>query len=308
MATQLILGVDGGGSRTRALIADADGRVLGAGNGPASNHYGVGLDRAMAAVSEAVAAAGAQAGLVGRPQLGAACFGLAGVNRPVDEEVLRRALDERGFAPRFEVVNDVELVLAAGTGGEWGIALVAGTGSICHARTPDGRTARAGGWGYILGDEGSGYSIASHALHLATQTADGRARAPRILAEVLRHWSLEEPEQLLGRIYRRDTTIGEIAALTSRILPLAEEGDPAAIELVDRAAAQLAELVDAVAEPLALDAEGPAPVALAGGVLRSSPRIRSELVRRARTPLGPTSVVTDPAQGAVLLARRLLLG
>ena len=306
MATSLTLGVDGGGSRTRALIADADGRVLGSGNGPASNHYGVGVDGAMAAVAEAVAAAGTQAGLGARPELGAACFGLAGVNRPVDEEVLRRALDERAFAPRFEVVNDVELVLAAGTGGTWGIALVAGTGSICHARAPDGRTARTGGWGYILGDEGSGYSIASQALHLATQTADGRARAPRILAEVLGHWSLEEPEQLLGRIYRRDTTIGEIAALTSRILPLAEEGDPAAGELVDRAAAQLAELVDAVAEPLALAAHGPAPLALAGGVLRSSSRIRSELIRRARTPLGPAQVVSDPAQGALLLARRLL--
>ncbi len=305
-ATELYLGVDGGGSRTRALIAGRDGPVLGAGNGPASNHYGVGVDGAMDAVAEAVGAAAAQAGLGAAVELRAACFGLAGVNRPVDEQVLRRALGERGFAPRFEVVNDVELVLAAGTGGAWGIALVAGTGSICHGKTADGRKARAGGWGYILGDEGSGYSIASQALRVATQTADGRAHATRLLAEVLHHWDLEEPEQLLGRVYRRDTTIGHIAALTSRILPLAEEGDAAAVDLVDRAAAQLAQLVDAVAEQLAF--EQPPPVALAGGVLRSSARIRSELTRRARTPLGPATVVTDPAEGALLLARRLTPG
>jgi N-acetylglucosamine kinase-like BadF-type ATPase len=302
----LFVGVDGGGSRTRALLGDGDGRVLGAGNGPPSNHYAVGVDGAMAAVAEAMAAAAAQAGLEARPQLTAACFGLAGVNRPVDQEVLERALRERAFAPRFAVVNDVELVLAAGTVGGWGIALVAGTGSIAHGKARDGRTVRAGGWGYILGDEGSGYSIASQALHLATQTADGRASAPRILGEVLRHWSLDVPEQLLGRVYRRDTTIGEIAALTARILPLAEEGDPAAIELCDRAASQLAQLVDAVAQPLGFEPSDPPPLALAGGVLRTSPRIRGELVRHARTPLGPTTVVTDPAQGALLLARRMV--
>ena len=305
-AKELYLGVDGGGSRTRALIAGPDGPVLGAGNGPASNHYGVGVEGAMDAVAEAIAAAAAQAGLGADVELRAACFGLAGVNRPVDEQVLRRALGERGFAPRFEVVNDVELVLAAGTGGGWGIALVAGTGSICHGKTPDGRKARAGGWGYILGDEGSGYSIASQALRLATQTADGRAHAPGLLAEVLHHWDLEEPEQLLGRVYRRDTTIGQIAALASRILPLAEQGDAAAIDLVDRAAAQLAQLVDVVAEQLAT--EQPPPLALAGGVLRSSARMRSELTRQARTALGPTTVVTCPAEGALLLARRLTPG
>ena len=302
-ATELFVGVDGGGSRTRALIAGRDGPVLGSGNGPASNHYGVGVDGAMEGVARAIAAAAEEMG--GPVQLTAACFGLAGVNRPVDEQVLRHAIAERGFAPRFEVVNDVELVLAAGTGGAWGIALVAGTGSICHGKTRDGRKARAGGWGYILGDEGSGYSIASQALRLATQTADGRAHAPRILAEVLHHWDLDEPEQLLGRVYRRDTTIGQIAALASRILPLAEQGDEAAIDLVDRAAAQLAQLVDAVAEPLDFGADDPPPLALAGGVLRSSARMRSELTRRARTPVGAATVVTDPAEGALLLARRL---
>ncbi|HWM84248.1 MAG TPA: BadF/BadG/BcrA/BcrD ATPase family protein [Kofleriaceae bacterium] len=300
--TSVYLGVDGGGSRTRALIGDADGRVLGAGNGPASNHFAVGVDGAMAAVAEAVAAAGQQAGLGPRPEVSAACFGLSGVNRQVDREALGRALGERGFAPRFDVVNDVELVLAAGSGEGWGIAIIAGTGSIAHGKTRDGRTARVGGWGYILGDEGSGYSIASQALRLATQTADGRARAPRILDEVLRHWKLSEPEQLLGRIYRRDITIANIAALATRILPLAEDGDPPAVELVDRAAAQLAQLIDTVAG--ALDLEEP-PLALAGGVLRASPRIRREVVRQARTRLGPESLVADPAQGALVLAARL---
>jgi N-acetylglucosamine kinase-like BadF-type ATPase len=298
---QLYLGVDGGGSRTRALLGDRDGRVVGSGNGPPSNHYAVGVDGAVAAVAAAVAAAGAQAGLGERPPVSAACFGLAGVNRQIDHDLLARALGDHGLAPRLVVVNDVELVLAAGTDEGWGVAIIAGTGSIGHGKAKDGRTARAGGWGYILGDEGSGYSIATQALRLATQTADGRAEAPSILAEVLRHWNLDEPEQLLGRVYRRDITIAEIAALTTRILPLAEAGDPAAVELVDRAAEQLARLIDAVAEPLALERP---PLALAGGVLRSSARLRREIATRVREPVGPASVVTDPAVGALRLARR----
>jgi N-acetylmuramic acid 6-phosphate etherase len=300
-AKDIYLGVDGGGSRTRALLCDGEDRVLGAGKGPPSNYHAVGVDGAVAAVAEAVAEAAEQAGLGPAPVMTAACFGLAGINRPVDEETLTRALGEKSFAPRIQVVNDVELVLAAGTGGAWGIAIVAGTGSIGYGKAPGGDTARAGGWGYILGDEGSGYSIATQALHLATQTADGRAQAPRILAEVMAHWSLDQPEKLLGRVYRRDITIAEIAALTSRILPLAEEGDPPALELADRAAGQLAQLVDAVAGALSLSA---APLALAGGVVRASARIRAELVRRARTRLDPVTMVSDPAAGALLLARR----
>ena len=302
MSAEIYLGVDGGGSRTRALLCDGQGAVLGAGKGPPSNYHAVGVDGAVGAVAAAVAEAAAQAGLDPQPPMRAACFGLAGVNRPVDQETLTRALGQRGFAPTIQVVNDVELVLAAGTGDAWGIALVAGTGSIGYGKAPGGATARAGGWGYILGDEGSGYSIATQALHLATQTADGRADAPRILAEVMAHWNLDEPEKLLGRVYRRDITIAEIAALTSRILPLAEEGDPAALELCDRAAAQLAVLADAVAGALSLTE---APLALAGGVVRASARVRAELVRRARTRLDPVTMVTDPALGALLLARRL---
>ena len=313
---EILIGVNGGGSKTRALVADREGRILGAGHAASSNYHAVGIDRALDRVGEALAAAwdqasGAAAGAgAADPGRGAvrACaggFGLAGVNRPGDREVLERAIRGRAFAPeRFEVVNDVELLLEAGTGQGWGIALVGGTGSIGYGKSPAGQRARAGGWGYILGDEGSGYSIALGALRLATQTADGRADAHRVLEAVLAHWGLDEAEQLLGTVYRPDMTIAEIAGLTSRVVPLAEAGDPAATALIDRAAAAMAALVDAVADALAL---GPAPLAMAGGVLRSSAFVRNQVLRYSETDISGHWVVVDPALGALAIARRLLV-
>lgn len=298
----LVIGVDGGGSKTRALVADADGRVLGAGDGPSCNHHGVGVNAAFAAVASTIDAAFDAAGIHDRADVAAAAFGLAGVDREIDRKMWHQILADRGIAPRIDVVNDIELVLAAGCDEGWGVALICGTGSIGFGRAPDGRTARAGGWGYILGDEGSGYSIAIAALRLATRTADGRAHAPSILDAALAHWGLESAEQLLGTAYRPDVTIAELAKLATRVVDLAEAGDLTARAILNDAARALAELVDAVVAPLSLDSP---PVALAGGVLRASPFLRDRVLASTRTPLGPHRIVDDPAIGAVRLAQRV---
>ena len=176
---ELLLGLDGGGSKTLALLADAEGRVIGRGIAGASNYQNIGETAAWAALDTAIAAAFADAGL--EPSAVAAVgLGLAGVDRPED-----RALFEGWAARRFGgapvvIANDAELVLAAGTPDGWGIALISGTGSIVFGRSPQGEMARAGGWGHIMGDEGSGYAIGVEALprgHAPRSTA--AARPPR---------------------------------------------------------------------------------------------------------------------------------
>lgn len=301
MSGELVLGVDGGGSKTRALIATLDGRVVGAGVAGSCNHHRVGVAGAVAAVLEAIANAGLAAGLGASPALRAACFGLAGIDREVDRRTLSEALIGREIAPRFEVINDVALVLAAGSAERWGVALNAGTGSLAFARSPDGRTARSGGWGHLCGDEGSGYSIAVAALHLATQTADGRADADRVLEEVLAHWGVAEPDGLLDVLYRPDLAIAEVSSLTTRILRLAEDGDGPALELAGQAAAHLAALVDTVVATLGLERP---PVAMSGGVLRH-PFMRAAVVKQVVAALGPDRLVDDPALGALAIARDL---
>ena len=129
-------------------------------------------------------------------------LGLAGVDRPED-----RALFEGWAAGRFGgapvvIANDAELVLAAGTPDGWGIALISGTGSIVFGRSPHGEMARAGGWGHILGDEGSGYAIGVEALRAVMRAFDGRGPATALTDAVLLHWSLKTPPDLVGRVYR----------------------------------------------------------------------------------------------------------
>jgi N-acetylglucosamine kinase-like BadF-type ATPase len=300
---ELILGIDGGGSKTRALVSDRAGTILGTGTAGTSNYQSVGFVAATAALREAVAAALRQAHLDRQTPIAAACFGLAGVGRPPDHDLFRHWLDDYRIAQQQIIVNDAELVLAAGTPAGWGVALICGTGSICFGKAPNGMTARAGGWGYLLGDEGSGYAIALHALRLATQTADGRAAADGILSAVLQHWHLDEPSQLVSYIYRPEVSRTEIAMLARRVIDLAGAGDQDALGIVDAAAKELARLVAVVVQRLSLVES---PLALGGGLLGENSCLRIHLLQHAGVPLGPVEYVDDPAVGALVLARQLL--
>lgn len=299
----LILGVDGGGSKTRALLADRAGRVLGAGSAPSSNYQAVGFAAATAAILAAAQQAAQQAGYAGMPRVAAACLGLAGVDRPADAARFDAWVREQGLAARWAIVNDAELVLAGGTPAGWGVALICGTGSIAYGRAPDGRVARAGGWGYLLGDEGSGYDLALRALRLATQTADGRADAQALLQAILATWQLGDASELIGYVYHPEMTRAAIAGLARVVLELAEAGDAHAAALVRSAAEELARLVEAVMRRLDLHAP---PLALGGGLLTASPRLRAALDAAIGVPLGPQQIVSDPAQGALCIAQRSL--
>lgn len=302
--SNLILGIDGGGSKTRALLADRAGAVLGVGTAGSSNYQSAGFAAATGALQAAIADAFQQAGCEsGRRAVTAACFGLSGVDRPDDQALFERWLGTQPIAERWTIVNDAELVLAAGTPDGWGAALICGTGSICFGRAPDGRTARAGGWGYLLGDEGSGYDIGVQALRLATQTADGRADADALLQMVLDEWQLAEPFALIGYVYRAEMTRATIAALARRVAALAERGDPYAQQIFDQAGHELGRLVAAVTRALDLDQP---PLALGGGLLGAQRSLQAAVQRCADVPLGPLRYVSDPAQGALVIARRLL--
>lgn len=300
---ELILGIDGGGSRTRVLLADRSGSIIGSGAAGSSNYQAVGFSAATQALLAAIAEARYSAGVPDEAPVAAACFGLAGVGRPLDQARFLAWGEQHNIARMIHVVNDAELLLAGGTAERWGVALICGTGSICHGRAPDGRTARSGGWGYLLGDEGSGHAIASHALRLATQTADGRAQAPGLLRLALEYWGLAEPPQLITHVYQGGVSRTDIAALAGPVAALAEEGDPGAQQVIDQAGADLATMVAAVVR--ALDLQRP-PVALSGGVILSSKRLRASLGAHSKVELGDITRVDDPTTGAVVIARHML--
>jgi N-acetylglucosamine kinase-like BadF-type ATPase len=299
----LLLGIDGGGTHTSALLATGAGQVIGRGAAPGSNARAVGMAAAAAAIRAATAEALAAAGLPADTPLAAACLGIAGVGRPEHRAEMQEWAESVHLAQRCLVVTDVEPVLAAGTPDGWGVALISGTGSCCFARSPDGQTLQVGGWGYLLGDEGSGYDLALRALRLATQTADGRAAAHALLAAVLAEWDLTEPTDLVAQVYERGLTRPELAALTRPVLALADAGDADALGLIDQAAVDLALLAVTAARRLEL---ADPPLALAGGLLRASADLRLRLADRLGAGWGPTTLVAHPAQGTLILAQRLL--
>ncbi len=299
----LLLGVDGGGTQTSALLATRAGQVIGRGAASGSNPRAVGLAAATAAIQAATAEALAAAGLPAGTLPAAACLGIAGAGRPVHKAELQAWAESVHLAQRCLIATDAETVLAAGTPDGWGVALISGTGSCCFARSPDGQTLQVGGWGYLLGDEGSGYDLALRALRLATQTADGRAAAHALLAALLDAWGLAVPSDLVTQVYARGLTRPELAALTRPLFALAEAGDADALRLIDQATADLALLARTAARRLAL---ANPPLALAGGLLGAGAALRARLADRLGAGWGPTTWVADPAQGALVLARRLL--
>jgi len=290
---RLLLGVDGGGSQTRALLADETGRVLGAGTAGASNYQSVGFAGAAHGLRAAIAEAWRGTGQPPEAPVEAACFGLAGIGRPDDRARFEAWAATSGIALRYAFVSDAELVLAAGAPKGWGVALIAGTGSFCWGRATDGRIARVGGWGYLLGDEGSGYDIVLQALRLATQAADGRADAHAILRAVLEHCRLDSPDRLIAYVYTPKRTRAEIAGLSAPLLALAAAGDHHAAALLERVAAELAGMLEATIAKL--DLRQP-PIAMAGGLLGTSAGLRTSIVERVRGELGPISYVEEPSE------------
>jgi N-acetylglucosamine kinase-like BadF-type ATPase len=310
MSTEYLLVVDGGGTKTQAIITDMAGKVRGRGLGPSSNLHNVGFVETCRALTTAIEGAllhvlppGTRSAGPGwrSVTIAAACFGMAGVDAPSDEAEMSQWVREQGITPRFMVVNDAELVLAGGTPEGWGVALISGTGSVCLGRGPNGRSVRVGGWGPLLGDEGSGYDIAMRALRLATQSADGRAEAPALLQAALQQWSIVDPAVLIRWVHDPARTPAELAGLASAVMALAGKGDPGARRVVDEAAQELARHVDTVVRRLGLKKP---PLALAGGLL--SGHMRSTVLAAIKSEVGAATYVSDPSQGAVVLARRLI--
>jgi N-acetylglucosamine kinase-like BadF-type ATPase len=288
-ADALFVGVDGGGSKTLAVVVDAGSIERGRGQAGGSNYRAVGLEPAVRHVEEAIARALADAG--GASQLAGAWLGIAGIDHPDDSRLLLDRL--RTVAPSVRLTNDAELVLS-GLPECVGIALIAGTGSIALGRNAAGHAARAGGWGHLLGDEGSGYDLGRRALQAAARAADGRGSSTALLPLILQEWGLRTPDELIERVHGESETAG-IARLSSLVVRAAHEGDGVSAGIVRRAAAELALAAEAVAAALGFDES--VPLALGGGLLLYEVALRDQVLRRLarRRSLPEVALVAEPA-------------
>jgi N-acetylglucosamine kinase-like BadF-type ATPase len=297
---KLFLGVDGGQSSTTALVGDQAGRVVGAGAGGPCNHAAAGEGRARLtqAVADAVGQACAHAGLAaGSVVFEAACFGMSG--GPDDKrDILAGLLG----AARLLVTTDAVIALAGATAGEPGIIVIAGTGSIAFGRNAEARTARAGGWGYIFGDEGGGFDLARQALRAALRMEEGWGPVTELRRVLLEATGAENVNAVMHRFYTPEWPRARVAQLARLVDTAAMEGDAVALDLLRANAQHLAELCAAVRRQLWRPGE-PAYVAYIGGVFKSRvilERFRQLVELEDGCRCGPP--VYPPTAGALLEA------
>lgn len=310
MSDTLVLGVDGGGTSTEAWLAAPGARVLGRGKAGPSNAKAVGNTAARRALGDAIAAAFADASLTPVP-VAAACFGLAGFDRAVDKELLTSWAAEARWTDRLLLGNDGDLVVAAGTSQGWGVGVIAGTGSIAVGRAPDGRKARAGGWGHLIGDEGSAYAVVLAALRLVARRADGRdpvrPGGDPLTTQLLRALGVKTPAEIVSALYAPDFDRTRIAALAPEVLAAVDEEPDLVKHLLNPAAFALAEQVSAVARTLGFPT-GELPLAIGGGFLLSSKDLMEQVIANLGL-IGLNVIATtvpEPVRGAIVLAEQSL--
>src|SRR5262245_5458830 len=243
LCLMFVIGIDAGGTKTVCQLADERANVLAEARGPGANLQAGGeleVEKALHAVM--AEALGRDRSI--RPN--AICCGMAGVDRPEDVAAVRAILTRIGQKADLLIVNDALIALEAGAPGEAGVVIVAGTGSIAYGRDAHGNAARAGGWGHVLGDEGSGYWIGRLALRAVVRHADGRGRETALTPRLLQHFHVSRAAELIQKIYHGDVGPRAIAELAKYVEAAREEGDAVAGAILNSAVDELITAATAV--------------------------------------------------------------
>lgn len=299
---QLVVGVDGGGSKTHVFLANGRGKELGSliGDGSAVRP-GEALTSAET-IGALVRDALTNAEITDKPSLLVA--GVAGTGREKERKALLRALQGEGLADEVQVVTDADVALADAFGAEGaGILLVAGTGSVAYGRGPAGAFRRCGGWGPDVGDEGSGAWIGRRALSVVTSSADEREPETRLMGALMTALELETIEDIIP--WAAKATPKDLAAIAGHVTTLAADRDLRANSICTLAAEELVVHIRTLARQLFVDERAAFPVALAGGLMTRGSFMRRLVEHRIKTAVPGAQLHGEeviPARGAVKLA------
>lgn len=299
---KLFLGVDGGQSRTKALIGDETGRVLGSGSAGPCNHAGTleGAHKLLSAVTESLVNACERAGIdASHVQFETACFGMSG--GPADKQTLLSTIVS---ARKVVVTHDAMIALAGATALEPGVVTIAGTGSMCFGRNAESKTARAGGWGFVFGDEGGAFDIVRQALRAALRFEEGWGPETLLHSALLDRTGARTANDLVHEFYTADWPRARVATLAKLVDEVALEGDEAAGDILRRAAQELAALTASVRAQL-WRVEEHVKLCYTGGVFHSSillERFRTLVTLEERNRC--EAAAYSPVVGALLEAYR----
>ncbi|MFG0267525.1 MAG: N-acetylglucosamine kinase [Rhodopirellula sp. JB055] len=257
----LILGIDGGGTKTVAWLARCDFtsktdvtntmEIIGRGRSGPSNVRGVGFETAFNHLNQAIERAFVDAER-SRITVESACLALAGAGRDSEQQRIRSWADQCQLARQLRVVDDALPVLYAASSDGVGVALIAGTGSLALGRNANGDRARCGGWGSLLGDEGSGYQISLAAHRAAVRDDDGRGPSTQLHERLLGHHGITSASELIPILHAAPDNRVMIASLAPLVFEVAEVGDPVARRILDQASTDLAEMVRTLIDRLSM--------------------------------------------------------
>ena len=301
-----VFGIDGGGTSSRLRVEDGEGKLLFYAEGASTNLNARDADAVRDTLAELFLQAEKQSG-IGVAGYSAGYAGSAGVDREEDrgrfESLLRKATGYRG---PLMVGNDAEPALAGALDDTEGILLIAGTGSIALGRSKDGYSVRAGGWGHLLGDEGSAWRIAFDAICRAIRSVEGRDLDTGLLEAALEHFGLERADDFIPFVYGNlDKT--RVARFARVVGTYRDRRDPLALDIFDRAAKDLSQLVESVAVRI-MPRLRRKRLAFRGGLIEGDATLRRETASRIASKIPALELVSplaDAAKGACLLARSL---
>jgi len=304
--TFIVVGMDGGGSKTRVIVADDTGsqlaEVVAPGSAVRPGQAEHSADVIAAALQDALASC-EMTHVVPK----ALCVGVAGAGREPERQALWQALQSRELAEEIVIHTDVSIALDDAFGEGPGVLLVCGTGSIGYGRSPAGQVARCGGWGPVFGDEGSGQWVGRRALSVVTASVDGREPETALIGAVLTAAQVNEPNDLIA--WAAEATPSQLASLAPVVSSVADAGDLRANAIISLAVEELVVHVRTLARQLFGDERAAIPVAFTGGMLTKGTTLRKRLEHRLKSAVPGAQVrvgEVNAARGAVRAALRSL--
>lgn len=292
----LIVGVDAGGTKTTGVVADETGAILRRARGAGANlhvHGELAVEKVLADILDELCPEE-------RPE--ALCLGMAGVDRAGEEQVVRSLLRRLGFRANAAVVNDAIIAIAAGAPDRVGVVVIAGTGSIAYGIDRHGSTARAGGLGPTLADEGSGGWIGHRAVLAAVRAQEGRGPETKLREAVFEALAVTSLSELPALAYGGSLTRERFASLTPLVAQVAHDGDPEARAILETAAAELALIARSVTRRLDFSSR-PFPLVFSGGLFTGIPGFAEAVAAKADIPdAQPRRLDREPAEGALAMA------
>jgi N-acetylglucosamine kinase-like BadF-type ATPase len=305
---EFVVGIDGGGTKTRAVLANTKGEIIGVVQSGVSNFQRVGTD-GLAEVCLDILKQLEQKFNIRKENIKYWALGLAGAGRIEDQEAACEAVEALGYQGQVCVQSDAYVALMGAFSGNPGIIIIAGTGSICFGLDEKGTLYRSGGWGYLLGDEGSGFYIGNQSILAALKDQDGRGNKTTLRKKVEESLGIDSIEQIVRKMYIENTIQKEnIANLAPIVFKCAQEGDETAKQIVVQTAKEIAKMIFAVGTQMNKLNE-PIDVAHIGSVFNQKdvlvPIIQKELENHFES-VSINEPLLEPALGSVIWAFKKL--